>query len=74
MIDILFNGFDWDDGNIIKIQKHGLDCKLVEDFFHGKIRIGKKGEGRLIRPISARLMHEKEIKKYEEEITKIQNG
>jgi hypothetical protein len=27
------DGFDWDNGNIEKCQKHGLDIRLIEDVF-----------------------------------------
>lgn len=92
-------GFDWDDGNTQKCQKHGVSLAEIEAVFHRPmmtfpdvshseaedrfIGIGKTGEGRhvfvaftlrgsnktvLIRPISARYMHEKEIQHYEKAI------
>ena len=30
-------GFDWDKGNIVKCQKHGLSQEEIESFFHGEI-------------------------------------
>ncbi len=103
MIKIQVNGFDWDEGNREKCQKHGLFQKEIEYFFQQKevlvtpdpkhsddeeryLAIGRSKKQRpmfvvftlrdvngemLIRPISARYMHEKEAKKYEEETTKI---
>jgi uncharacterized DUF497 family protein len=89
-------GFDWDDGNRRKCQKHGLTVVAIEAVFRGSMRvfpdtdhsaaetrylgIGRTGAGRhvivaytlrvvggrdLIRPISARYMHSKEVKHYE---------
>jgi uncharacterized protein len=89
-------GFDWDNGNSGKCQKHGLTLKDVEfalsngplvapDIKHSAdeerlVSIGKTRDGRyvfvaftfriregakFIRPISARYMHEKEIRSYE---------
>jgi uncharacterized DUF497 family protein len=87
-------GFDWDDGNEGKCEKHGISVKEIEGFFYGgKFRVapdikhsaiekrlfavglGMNGkpiyvvfverEG-LIRPVSARYMHKKEWKRYEE--------
>ena len=104
MINLQVNGFDWDEGNREKCQKHGLSEKEIEYFFQQKevfvapdpkhsdeeeryLAIGRSkkrkpmfvvftlrdvnGE-RLIRPISARYMHEKEVKRYEEENAKIE--
>ncbi len=93
---IEFDGFDWDQGNILKCQKHGVSLGEIEDLFlqevlialdkrHSRkeersIAIGtskrnklafvsftfrKKKDRTLIRPISARYMHEKERKVYE---------
>lgn len=103
MMKIQVNGFDWDEGNLVKGQKHGLSQKEIEYFFQQEelfvspdpkhsddeeryLAIGRSrkqkpmfvvftlrdvnGE-RLIRPISARYMHEKEAKRYEEESAKI---
>jgi hypothetical protein len=90
-------GFDWDDGNRQKCQKHGLSLPEIEEFLrrddlfvnttttHGAaekrfIAAGRGQEGRptlviftvrqqeqqtLLRPISARYMHEKEVKIYD---------
>jgi hypothetical protein len=93
-----FSGFDWDNGNLAKCQKHGATIEDIESLFDEPIAIlpdeahsqaerrfraiGKTSDGRalfvvftlrrygdeiLIRPISARYMHEKEVKSYEEE-------
>lgn len=91
-----FSGFDWDQGNRSKCQKHGVSPAAVESLFAGPVAIlpdaehsqierrfraiGRTKQGRagfvvftlrhsdddaLIRPISARYMHEKEIESYE---------
>ena len=91
-------GFEWDEGNRSKCQKHGVSTAAVESLFHRPIAvlpdplhskseerfkaIGKTDKGRgifvvftlrtrrgktLIRPISARYMHEKEMDHYEKE-------
>lgn len=90
------SGFDWDDGNGAKCQKHGVTISEIEDVFryahnlapdvaHSTaetryLAIGSGagsrpifviftlreiGENTLIRPISARYMHRKEIENYE---------
>jgi uncharacterized protein len=90
------DGFEWDDGNLAKCQKHGLSLDEIETAFHRPMRvfpalghsraetryvaIGRTDSGRhllvaftyrvrlgqrLIRPISARYMHAKEIQHYE---------
>ena len=78
-------GFDWDSGNKPKCRNYGLALKEIEDFFtqsglfvmpdihHSQVeeryiayRPSPKG-----RPISARYMHKKEIKEYEEKSTEI---
>jgi uncharacterized DUF497 family protein len=48
-------GFDWDDGNRRKCQKHGLSVLAF------RLADGSQ----LIRPMSARYMHAKEVKHYE---------
>ena len=89
-------GFDWDEGNITKCQKHGVLIKEIEAVFHANplvninkrhqtseerfsaVDIRRKGNGIfvvftyreqnkqvLIRPISARYMHQKEKDFYE---------
>ena len=85
-------GFEWDEGNLGKCQKHGLTQEEIEEFFHGQLfvapdvkhssaeerflAVGRNPQGRpmfvvftlregLIRPISARYMHEKEASLYE---------
>jgi hypothetical protein len=91
-------GFDWDEGNRGKCQKHGVSVAEVEGLFsrplliipdashsHAEKRlwaIGKTASGRsvflvftirerarkrFIRPVSARYMHKKEARSYEEE-------
>jgi len=90
------SGFDWDDGNLTKCQKHGVTIAeieavfafphhLVPDVDHSSVEarylaIGNGGGPRpifvvftlrkeasetTIRPISARYMHQKEIRNYE---------
>lgn len=91
-------GFDWDQGNRAKCQKHGVSIAAIEAVFHVPHRIAPNpahsidetrllaigngngsrpifvaftmrdcAEGLLIRPISARYMHRKEIETYETE-------
>jgi len=104
MIKTQVSGFDWDEGNREKCEKHGLSHKEIEYFFQQKevyvtpdpkhsdederfLAIGRSikhkpmfvvftlrdvNGARLIRPISARYMHEKEAKRYEEESAKIE--
>lgn len=93
-----FNGFNWDKGNRLKCQKHGVSIAEIEGVFGraaiilpdkenplGEQRfraIGTTAEGRkvfvvftlrahsngvLLRPISARYMHMKEVKDYEKD-------
>ena len=95
---MIADGFDWDDGNRSKCQKHGVSIAEIElllmtaariapDLKHSEseqrsLAVGRDSRGRalfvvftvrtrggrrLIRPISARYMHRKEIKGYEEE-------
>ena len=99
MIELQVLGFDWDDGNIEKCQKHGLSIPIIEQFFKQDsilvrpdikhsvaeerfIAVGKSIKGRymfvgftlrtgsenqtLIRPITARYMHDREVKKFEQ--------
>lgn len=97
-------GFDWDQGNLEKCQKHGVDIAAIESLFHQAIAvfpdishstgedrligIGKTKKGRhvfvaftlrtvgnavLIRPISARYMHKKEVDHYEKAIAQPKN-
>ena len=101
---IRFSGFDWDNGNRSKCQRHGLTLIEIESLFGRPISIwpapshsqteerfkaiGTTAEGRhvflaftlrqrdnrtLVRPISARYMHRKEIEHYEKEAAKTQN-
>ncbi|MFZ0423968.1 MAG: BrnT family toxin [Xanthobacteraceae bacterium] len=91
-----FAGFNWDDGNRKKCQKHGISIAEFESVFsrpvvilpdkdnpQGERRfraIGSTSKGRhafvvftlrhhgmraLLRPISARYMHKREVKNYE---------
>ncbi|HMB84501.1 MAG TPA: BrnT family toxin [Terriglobales bacterium] len=91
-------GFDWDDGNRSKCQKHGVSIAEIEALFvrgprvapdpkHSAdedrlIAVGKTSAGRplfvaftmrtkegrrLIRPVTARYMHAREIAAYEKE-------
>jgi uncharacterized protein len=91
-------GFDWDEGNREKCQRHGVSIVEIEGLFgrphaiHVDVEhslaeerlkaIGRTGAGRhvflvftlrehegavYIRPISARYMHRREIRHYEEE-------
>lgn len=93
------SGFDWDDGNRNKCEKHGVAIEVIEALFQAnrlmvqqdianskaetRFRaIGRTAAGRsvfvvftlrnrhgqqLIRPISARYMHRKEVDAYEKE-------
>jgi uncharacterized protein len=96
-------GFDWDEGNIQKCQKHGVSIAEIEAVFkNADIRvspdlkhslteqrfkaIGQTPVGRLVfliftfrnyeasvllRVISARFMHKKEIDEYEKDISQL---
>jgi hypothetical protein len=90
------NGFDWDQGNRGKCEKHGLSIPEIENLFARPLAmlparsrverrfcaIARAENGRgvfivytlrhksgevLIRPISARYMHKREIEAYEKE-------
>jgi uncharacterized protein len=92
------NGFDWDESNRSKCEKHGLSAADIENLFARPLAIlpdsahsqserrfraiGRAEKGRgvfivftlrrkndqvLLRPISARYMHKKEIEAYEKE-------
>jgi uncharacterized DUF497 family protein len=92
-----FAGFDWDDGNRQKCQRHGVSIAEIESLFEAspalaidvshsedeeRIRaVGRAANGKfvfvvftirvrsgqqMIRPISARYMHRKEVRRYEE--------
>ena len=99
-----FSGFEWDEGNRRKCQKHGLSIGEIEYVLaHAEtlitpdpknpsgeprfLAIGRTQEGRYtfvvftprqraasarLRPISARYMHKREIRKYEQEIARAQ--
>jgi uncharacterized DUF497 family protein len=95
-----FAGFDWDNGNRGKCQKHGVPIGAIESLLSGMpkvapdpahsraedrfIAVGRTEDGRpifvaftfrdidgawLIRPISARYMHQREIEAYEKKDT-----
>jgi uncharacterized protein len=99
-----FSGFDWDNGNRSKCQRHGVAPDETESLFSkpitvlpdpehsrteerfkaiGTTRGGRyvfltftvrqRGDVVLVRPISARYMHRKEIEHYEKEAAKAQN-
>ena len=34
-----FSGFDWDDANRSKCQKHGVSVETVEEIFHRSLMI-----------------------------------
>ena len=92
------NGFDWDKGNRVKCEKHGLSASVIESLFTRSLAIlpdsahsqrerrfraigrtekgqgvfivftlRRKGDELLVRPISARYMHKKELDAYEKE-------
>jgi uncharacterized DUF497 family protein len=93
----IVRGFDWDDGNRNKCQKHGMSIQDIEALFSRPIVIlpdkehssgerrlkaigttprgrrafvvftlrAENADGALLRPISARFMHEKEVRSYE---------
>lgn len=98
MMNLQAGGFDWDDGNRSKCEKHGVSIAEIEALFlqdpriapdprHSAaedrlIAVGKAGSGRplfvaftmrrkeggwLIRPVTARYMHAREIAAYEKE-------
>lgn len=94
-------GFDWDNGNIQKCQKHEVSIEEIEALFSSRkvaiapdikhseaeerfIAVGVSSKGRhifvaftfrknqeetLIKPISARYMHDKEVEQYEKNLT-----
>jgi uncharacterized DUF497 family protein len=97
-MDLRVSGFDWDDGNRAKCQKHGVSIAEIEALFAhtpriapapkhsagedrliavGRTSTGRpafvaftirtKNKRRLIRPVTARYMHAKEIAAYEKE-------
>ncbi|MGA7463717.1 MAG: BrnT family toxin [Candidatus Korobacteraceae bacterium] len=98
MMTLHVAGFDWDEGNREKCEKHGVsiaeiealltsDFRIAPDPKHSgdedrMIAVGRTGRGRplfvaftfrmrnrqrLVRPVSARYMHAKEIAAYEKE-------
>ena len=104
MMDLLASGFDWDEGNRAKCERHGVSIAEIETLFAHTVRIapdpkhsadedrliavGRTSTGRalfvaftmrttnkrrLIRPVTARYMHAKEIRAYEEESAATEN-
>jgi uncharacterized DUF497 family protein len=92
-MSIVIEGFDWDEGNRTKCQKHGVSTEEIEELFQTQLyvapdikhsqdeerflAVGRLPSRRpmfvvftirnkLIRSISARYMHEKEAKQYEQ--------
>ena len=95
------DGFDWDAGNRVKCQKHGVslpeieallrsqNTRILSDPAHSRDEVrsravGRTGLGRwifvaftlrrrdgltLLRPVSARYMHAKDVENYEKEIS-----
>jgi len=105
MMDLRVSGFDWDEGNRAKCQKHGLSIAQIEALFarspriapdpkhsmdedrliaFGRTSTGRpvfvaftirvKNNRRFIRPVTARLMHAKEVAAYEEESSTAEDG
>jgi uncharacterized DUF497 family protein len=104
-MDLPAAGFDWDDGNREKCQKHGVSIAGVECVLAhaetlivpdeknsnteprflaiGKTETGryafvvftprKRGSETILRPISARFMHKKEIERYAQEVSRAQD-
>ena len=97
-MNLRVGGFDWDEGNRRKCQKHGVSIAEIEALFSGAPRVApdpkhskeedrliavgrtssgralfvgftlrKRNKRRLIRPVTARYMHAKEIAAYEKE-------
>jgi uncharacterized protein len=96
MPNLAVSGFDWDDGNRVKCEKHGVSIHEIESVFgndpliahdtpHSRLEqrqraFGRSDSGRpvfivftirdvkgrpRIRPVSARYMHSKEVRRYE---------
>ena len=92
-----FSGFDWDDGNWPKCEKHGVSKEEIESLLlsrplvlpdrtpgltetrYNAVGLNEQGRylfvvltlrttesGTFARPISARFMHEKETRRYEQ--------
>jgi uncharacterized DUF497 family protein len=36
LMEVKFDGFDWDQGNVRKLEKHGIPPGLVEEVFRGE--------------------------------------
>jgi uncharacterized protein len=100
-MSLLFSGFEWDNGNTAKCEKHGVSRDEIEALFSNAPLIGpdiahsaketrfralgRTGSGRavflvftmrnvaahtLIRPISARYLHAKEVAFHDDFIAK----
>ena len=98
-------GFDWDEANCAKCQKHGVSLpeieavfahphKLAPDLAHSDretrflaigsgtgprpifvaLTVRSGPDGQMIRPISARYMHRKEIDQYEQAAAQTDHG
>lgn len=96
-----FSGFDWDQGNRSKCQRHGVSINEIESLFRRDVLVSpdpghssreerykaigttdtgrhvfiaftlrQRGNDMLIRPVSARYMHRKEVAHYEKETSK----
>jgi uncharacterized DUF497 family protein len=97
-------GFDWDEGNLEKCQKHGVSVSGIERLLSGEpavapdlkhsveedrfIAVGRNPAGRplfvaftfrklegrrLVQPVSARYMHQKEAERYEAARSQVEN-
>jgi len=93
-----FSGFDWDEANRGKCQKHGVSIAEIESLFRRIVSIApdpqhsqkeerfkaigsteagrnvfvaftlrRRGDETIVRPVSARYMHRREVKSYEKE-------
>lgn len=99
------SGFDWDEGNKSKCQKHGVSIAEIEALFHKSdpligedvehsekedrfFAVGNAPSFRMIfvvftfrqrdglniiRPVSARYMHRKEIERYAKKVPRFEN-
>jgi len=103
-MELRVGGFDWDDGNRAKCEKHGVSITEIEELFAhsprvapdprhsadedrliavGRTKTGRsifvaftirtKNKRRLVRPVTARYMHAKEVEAYEKESPTIEN-
>lgn len=103
-MELRVSGFDWDDANRTKCEKHGVSTREIEGLFAHSPRIAPdprhsaeedrliavgrtstgrpvfvaftirtKNKRRLIRPVTARYMHAKEVAAYEKESSTTEN-